>query len=131
MVYLDANVVIRLIEGMPAIKAPIASRLAPYQSVASSLITSRLTCMECRVQPLRTRDTILLALYQKFFVSPETFVVELSPVVVEKATEIRAELRLKPLDSLHLATAILAGASAFLTGDKALARCTEVPVEVL
>jgi hypothetical protein len=30
-----------------------------------------------------------------------------------------------------LASAILAGATSFLTGDRDLARCTEVPVEIL
>lgn len=38
---------------------------------------------------------------------------------------------LKTPDALHYATAEISGAAVFLTGDRALSRCSEVPVEVL
>jgi predicted nucleic acid-binding protein len=37
----------------------------------------------------------------------------------------------KTPDAIHLASAILAGCSAFLTNDHALARCKEIAVELL
>jgi predicted nucleic acid-binding protein len=73
----------------------------------------------------------LLALYDAFFSSMEVDVLELTPAVVEKATDVRTVLNVKTPDALHLASAILAGANSFLTGDKNLARCTEIVVEVL
>ena len=44
---------------------------------------------------------------------------------------LRAKYSLKTPDSIHLATAIMTKATAFLTGDKALARVVEVPVEIV
>lgn len=124
--------IIRLLEGDVTTRAPLESRLLPLRGTAGFLHTSRLSWLECRVKPLRANDTKLLALYDAFFASTEVEVLELTRDVVEKATELRATtLNVKTPDSLHLATAILSGVRAFLTGDKGLVRCTEIAVEVL
>jgi predicted nucleic acid-binding protein len=94
-------------------------------------LTSQLSRLECRVKPLRNRDTALLALDDAFFTGAEVGLLEVTEAVLEKATEIRADLNLKTPDAIHLASAILAGVSEFLTGDRNLARCTEVRVEIL
>lgn len=98
---------------------------------AGFLQTSWLSWLECRVKPLRANDRRLLAMYDAFFASAEVDVIELSRAVVEKATELRAALNVKTPDALHLASAVRAGATDFLTGDRGLTRCTEVRVEVL
>ncbi|MGL6096125.1 MAG: type II toxin-antitoxin system VapC family toxin [Fimbriiglobus sp.] len=131
MIYLDTNVLIRLIEGVVTARAPIEARLAATRGLPRSLITSRLARMECRVKPVRTGDATTLALLDGFFGTPELVMYELTPQVLEIATDIRAVYRFKTPDALHIATAVVAGASAFLTGDKDLARCTEVSVEVV
>ena len=131
MIYVDANVVIRLLEGNAATRAPIEARLLPLRGTGQFLLTSRLTRLECRVKPLREADARLLALYDAFFAGPEVQLLEVTGPVLDKATELRAFLNLKTPDALHLASAILAGATSFLTGDRNLARCTEVSVEVL
>ena len=131
MIHADTNVVIRLLEGNAAARAPLEARLLPPRGTGRFLLTSRLTRLECRVKPLRAGDVALLARYDAFFSGSEVQLLELTGPVVEKATEIRALLNLKTPDALHLASAVLAGAAAFLTGDRSLARCTAVPVEVL
>ena len=131
MIYADANVIIRLLEGDAATRAPLEERLLPCRGKAGFLHTSRLSWLECPIKPLRANDTKLLALYDAFYSSAEVEILELSRAVVEKATNLRAALNVKTPDALHLASAILSGATAFLTGDKGLARCTEVLVEVL
>jgi predicted nucleic acid-binding protein len=131
MIYADANVLIRLLEGTPAVRAPIEARLVPLRGTGRFLATSRLSRLECRCKPLRSSDTVLLALYEALFQGPEIQLVEITADVVEKATELRANLNFKTPDAIHLASAILAGASAFLTGDKSLARCGEITVEIL
>lgn len=99
--------------------------------VPGSLATSRLTRLECRSKPLSLGDLITLAQFDVFFAGIELIIVELTPSVVERATELRALYHLKTPDAIHCATALEVGASAFLTGDRSLIRCLEVPVEIL
>ena len=131
MIDVDANVLIRIIEGDAATRAPLELRLLLLRNTGRFLLTSRLTRLECRVKPLRSNDTALLSLYDAFFSGAEVELLDLTADVVEKATKLRAKLNVKTPDALHLASAILAGATAFLTGDQALVRCTEIPVEVM
>ena len=98
----------------------------PYRPSALSGISAN-----HRTKPLRHNDTALLQIYEDFFAGHELVLLEITPDVVEKATELRANLNLKAPDAIHLATAILTKATAFLTGDRTLARCTEVSVEIL
>lgn len=130
MIYADANILIRLLEGTPAVRAPIEARLLPLRGTGRFLGTSRLSRLECRCKPLRAGDAVLLALYEAFFHGPEMQLLDITADVVEKATELRANLNFKTPDAIHLATAILAKATAFLTGDRNLARCGEIPVEI-
>ncbi len=131
MIYIDANVVIRLLEGDTVTRGPLETKLLPFRVTRPFLLTSRLTRLECRVQPLRSKNRALLALYETLFAGPEIKLLEITSQVVEKATELRASLNLKTPDALHLASAILAQASVFMTGDHKLARCTEISVDVL
>jgi predicted nucleic acid-binding protein len=131
VIYLDANVVIRLIEGDAAASAPLEARLLPLRGSGRFILTSRLTRLECRVKPLRAGDSALLALFDSFFASTEVELAELTLAVVEKATDLRATLNFKTPDALHLASAIVGGATSFLKGDRNFTRCTEIPIEVL
>lgn len=131
LIYLDANVVIRLVEGDAATVSPLAARLAASLGVPQSLITSRLTRLECRSKPLRAGDRLTLAQYDVFFAGCELVLAELSAAVVERATDLRAKYNLKTPDALHYASAVETGAAVFLSGDHVFSRCTEVPVEIL
>lgn len=66
-----------------------------------------------------------------FFASPDVQVLALTAAACDRAARIRAVHNFKPLDSLHLATAVEAGCSLFLTSDAALARFSDIQVEVL
>ncbi len=123
--------VIRPVEGDVAARTPLATRLAASLGVPGSLATSRLTRLECRSKLLQVGDLATLAQFDVFFAGVELVIVELGLAVVERATELRARYSLKTPDALHYATAIEVGASVFLTGDRSLSRCAEVPVEVL
>jgi len=62
VIHADTNVVIRLLEGNAAARAPLEARLLPLRGTGRFLLTSRLTRLECRVKPLRDGDAALLAL---------------------------------------------------------------------
>jgi predicted nucleic acid-binding protein len=99
--------------------------------VPGSLVTSRLTRLECRSKPLRAGDLATVAQFDVFFAGVELVLADVSAVVIERATDLRTKYNLKTPDALHYATAVETGAAVFLTGDRGLARCVEVPVEVL
>lgn len=112
-------------------RAPLVSRLSSVLGVSGSLATSRLTRLECRTKPLREGDVVTLTQFDVFFAGSELVIVELQSSVIERATELRARYNLKTPDAIHLAAALEVGASLFLTGDRNLSRCSELPVEVL
>ncbi len=93
--------------------------------------TSRLSRLECRSKPMRTGDAATLAQFDVFFAGVELILLEVTSAVVERATEFRAKYNLKTPDALHYATAVEAGVAVFLTGDRGLEKCSEVPVEIL
>jgi predicted nucleic acid-binding protein len=129
--YLDSNVVIRLVEGLPSTRSPLEQRLSHFLVKPQSLMTSRLTRLECRSKPLRLGAIQILAAFDQFFNGIELQIVELTASIVEYATELRAVYNLKSPDALHLSSAIQSGSAIFLTADQGLARCREITVEIL
>ena len=131
-IYLDANPIIYLVEAVDPFHTIVAARLLPYRTDSQSrIITSRLSRLECRIQPLRNADTRLLAEYDAFFGRERLIVSDVTAEIIERATDLRVRYNFKTPDAIHLATAIEEKADLFLTGDGALARCTEINVEVL
>ncbi|MBL8822864.1 MAG: PIN domain-containing protein [Planctomycetia bacterium] len=131
LIYLDANVIIRLVEGDVGTRTPLEQRLAPSIGMTGSLTTSQLSRLECRTKPLRALDHHTLKQFDMFFAGLEITLIEVSASVIDQATDLRAKYNLKTPDALHYASAIDAGASVFLTGDLTFSRCQEIPVEVL
>ncbi len=131
-IYLDANSIIYLVEAVNPFHATVAARLLSHRTNPEShIVTSRLSLLECRIQPLRNADTRLLAKYTAFFTMERLIISEVTADIIERATDLRVRYNFKTPDAIHLATAIEEKSDLFLTGDKALARCVEVNVEVL
>jgi hypothetical protein len=95
VIYLDANVVIRLVEGVPATRTPIEARLSSTLGVPNSLITSRLARLECRTKPLKIGDMDTLQLFETFFNGIEVYITELTSAVVEKPPTCARSFRLR------------------------------------
>ncbi len=116
-VYLDANVVIYLTEGNPAFKATIEGLFAEIEQAGARIITSELTYTEVLVVPFRTGNAELAKAYERLM---ETLV---EPLPIRRndlflAAKLRASTpKLRTPDALHLATAMLAEADFFVTGD--------------
>jgi predicted nucleic acid-binding protein len=67
----------------------------------------------------------------RFVESNELRLIEIDARVIDEATSIRAAFGLKSPDALHLAAAVVAGASVFLTGYAQLARFNRMSVEII
>lgn len=128
--YLDANAIIYAIEGAHPFRDAVLDWTGKARLVANGrILTSRLSRLECRSKPLGAGDTRLLTLYDELFGLLQ--VIELREDLVEQATALRARFGLRSADAIHLTTALVEKADVFLTGDKRLARCTDVNVVVL
>jgi hypothetical protein len=74
--YLDANVIIRLLEGDTPTRAMLKGHL---QGSPADFATSELSMLECRCRPLKLADTALLKLYDEFFASADMHLLPVQP----------------------------------------------------
>ncbi len=118
MIYADSGILIRLIEGADRLRLPIESRLREIRSHGKTLITSRLSRLECRCKPMKESQEYILSLYDGFFDTQEVLLQEIDAAVIERATELRAAFGLKASDAIHAATAILGSVAEFWTADR-------------
>jgi predicted nucleic acid-binding protein len=127
-IYLDAAPVIYTVEQVPPYAAIVDARLAAPEVVR---VASGLTRLECRVKPLRLADADLLQDFDDYFAGAVAEIVPLSRVVLDRATEIRAQYGFRTPDSIHLAAAVVSGCDVFLTNDHRLDRFANIPIEVI
>jgi predicted nucleic acid-binding protein len=131
IVYLDASIIIYLVE-QPALWGPrAAARVAALRTAGDTIAISDLARLECRVGPLKSGNTAMLAFFDSFFTASNLLVLGLTAAVCNRAAVIRAAYNFKGLDSLHLAAAVVHGCDRFLTNDTRLNTCADIPVEVL
>jgi predicted nucleic acid-binding protein len=132
LVALDTAVWIYEVEANPSF-APIVNpffrdRLAWGRNLAGS---SLLALGELLVQPLAVGRADLVNQYRSYFTTTANFSVwEVSRQVVERAAALRAKYRLKMIDAVHVATAILNRAPLFRCNDRDLRRVTELKILV-
>jgi predicted nucleic acid-binding protein len=131
LVYLDSMIVIYAIEGPQPFKTRVEARLNGLRLAGDQPVVSDLTALECRLKPIRLGRTATLAEYDRFLNATEMQQCALPRQVFERATLIRAHYNFKLGDSLHLAAAVEAGCSVFLTNDSRLNPFADLTVEVL
>jgi predicted nucleic acid-binding protein len=131
--FLDACTIIYLIESQEQLGQKTRLLLTQALQNKAQLIVSRLSFLECRVLPLKTKDDDLLRLYNEFFKLPSLQVIELTEDVINVATDLRASYSssLRTPDALQLACALKGKADTFLTGDKKLSAIQEIEVLVI
>ncbi len=77
--------------------------------------------MEVLVVPKREGQVQLCRRYRELFASfPQLEVLAIDQSIAEVASDLRATYTLRTPDALHLATAIVAGAEAFVSEDRRL-----------
>jgi predicted nucleic acid-binding protein len=128
--YLDANAIIYAVEGNLAFRRAALDWIQRTRdSLEGQLLTSQLSRIECRSKPAAEGARDLLLRYDRFFQFARLG--EVTAEVIERATDLRARFNTRTPDAIHLATAIRDKADYFLTGDRGLARCTDIEVVVL
>lgn len=118
--FLDACIVIYCVEAAEPFYSRVAGALreAAGTEPDARFAVSRLSLLECLVKPLREEDRELLGRYGEFFEAPDLDIVELSPRVIDIATQLRAFHGLRTPDALQAASALsLPGGTRFITGD--------------
>jgi len=130
-VYLDANIVIYLVEADPVWGAKALTRITTLQAAGEMIAVSDIHRLECLVGPFILGDVAAEAAYAAFFTDPAIQVLPVAGGAFERAARIRATHTFKPLDALHLAVAVEQGCGLFLTNDTQLGRFPDVPVELL
>ena len=94
--------------------------------------SSQLTLGELLVQPLSVGRADLADRYRRIFTTGSGFTVwDVTREVVEMAAALRAKYRLRMLDALHVASAVVNRAGFFVTNDEGLRRVNELKVLIL
>ncbi len=131
-VFLDACALIYRFEGNAGFRLATTTLLAQLSAghAATAVAVSRLSVLECRVQPLRAGDQALLQRYDDFFAACR--IVELSAAVVDAATMLRVRYALKTPDALQAASAMsLSPEVRFVTGDQGFAKVSGLDVRLI
>ena len=129
-VYLDTNIFIYAIEGVPPYADAMRELFAAIDAGRVEAATSELTLAEVLVKPLITGDAELQEVYQEVLrEGGPLHVASVSRAVLLGAAGLRARIdTLRLPDAIHMATAQLCGCGAFLTNDQSLRGPTNVRV---
>lgn len=127
-IYLDACILIYLIEKHPEYHPTIKTRLTnlpEYQLAVSPLLR-----MEVLVKPLQDGNMLLKQRYEDFLA--QQIWLPIPETIYEQALQLRATHRLKTPDALHLAIARYHGCTDFWTNDDRLNTvASELAVNIL
>jgi hypothetical protein len=83
-IYCDSVILIYYFEGVPPFKARATNRLAALWAAGDVMLVSDLVRLECRMQPVRLGDAILLAAYDNLFSQPNTQRVSITTAVFDR-----------------------------------------------
>lgn len=118
--YLDACMLIYLIEECKPMYALIDTALRERIDAGAQIVLTELTRLECRVGPIKQHDPELLTRFDRFLNNPKRIYVPMSRQLFDKATDLRAQHNLKTPDSLHLAAALESNCDELWTNDDRL-----------
>ena len=127
ILFLDANIIIYRVEVVEPFNRQVFAALQELVTLHpdAGFAVSRLSMLECLVKPLRDQNTAEIDRYRDFFASAGLQMVEVSSLVIETATLLRARHGLRTPDAIQAASALsIKVPVTFLTGDK---QFTKVP----
>ena len=126
---LDTSAFIYHLEDHPVYAPRVGTIFREIERGHARGVTSTLTFLEVLVGPYRAGDQARRVALSGLLASfPGVSWIALDLAVADRAASLRGRYRLRTPDAIQLATALDAGADAFLTNDQQLSRVTEVPV---
>jgi len=97
--------------------------LTGIQAGEQAAITSTVTVMELTVHPWRLDQPAVAREYEALLAHfPHLTLADVTRDVARRAAQLRARYRLRPADALQVATALVHGATAFVSNDRGLTR---------
>lgn len=122
---LDTAIFIYHLEAHPRYLPLTQELLAGVQAGRWTAITSTVTVMELTVRPWQMDRPAVAREYETLLAHfPHLTLADVTRDVARRAAQLRARYRLRPADALQVATALVHGATAFVTNDRALKRLT-------
>ncbi len=86
-------------------------------------VTSVITLMELNVRPYKLNQPGVALHYEAVVTNfPHLQLFDVDRAIARRAAQLRATYGLRPADALHVATSFVAGATAWITNDRALGR---------
>jgi len=120
---LDTSVFIYHLEAHPRYLPLTGALLAGIQSGRWTAITSTVTLMELTVRPWQLERPAVAREYEVLLAHfPHLTLLDVTRDVARRAAQLRAGYRLRPADALQASTALVHGATAFVTNNQALLR---------
>lgn len=119
--FFDANIIIYRVEAVEPFNQRVLETLQELIAMHpnTEFAISRLSMMECLVKPVREKNIAFIERYRGFFASAGLQIVDVSSLVLETATLLRAHRGLRTPDAIQAASAFtLKGPVTFLTGDR-------------
>jgi predicted nucleic acid-binding protein len=118
---LDTAPLIYFIERHPKYLPLVRPFFEAMQSGEIRVVTSTLTLTEVLIHPYRRGDRALAGEYSDILLNaPNLTMLPVSPEIADHAARLRAAHGMKTPDSIQLAAALAANATAFLTNDTAI-----------
>jgi len=124
---LDTPVLIYHLEAHPRYLPLTQALLAGVQAGRWTAITSTVTLMEVTVRPWQLDRPAVAREYEVLLIHfPHLILADVTRDIARRAAQLRARYRVGPADALQAATALVHGATAFVSNDRALARLSPV-----
>lgn len=131
-VYLDTNLYIYLFEGIAAYRELMADLTAEIDRRDVAVVASELVFLELLPRPLRDSRRDLVAKYLELMQrTPRVTLASVDRRVIVRAVQLRADMGLRSMDALHLATALVHDCETFLTNDQRLSATDQIRVLTL
>ncbi len=123
---LDTCVLIYHIERHPTYFSLTQELLASIEAGRLEAVASILTLMEVTVRPWQLHRSDVVQDYEEILTHfPHLTLVDVNRDIAGQAARLRAQYRLRVADALHVATAMIHGATAFITNDRQLTQLQE------